>query len=87
MMCLFSLLLEVNYNFIVTTTTTTRTTRSILVIQKEVSTMVVKKFLCAAPRPDTWKEKADKLLQSLGGDVEKRDLLVRQTITALREQQ
>jgi hypothetical protein len=49
--------------------------------------MVVKKFLCAAPRPDTWKEKADKLLQSLGGDVEKRDLLVRQTITALREQQ
>jgi hypothetical protein len=52
-----------------------------------IDTMVVKKYLCAAPRPETWKEKAEKLLQSLGGDEAKRDAFVRQTLTKLRTEQ
>ena len=44
-----------------------------------------KKFLCAAPRPSSWEEKADALLRSLGGDPKKRETVLRQTLSVLRE--
>ena len=44
-----------------------------------------KKYLCAAPRPSTWEEKAEALLKSLGGDPKKRETVLRQTLSALKE--
>ena len=46
--------------------------------------MVHKKYLCAAPRASEWDEKAESLLKSLGGNVKKRDKVVRQTLSVLR---
>ncbi|KAG7347823.1 PHD-finger domain containing protein [Nitzschia inconspicua] len=47
--------------------------------------MVVKKYLCAAPRPESYEEKAEALLDALGGDEEKRESVVRQTLAQLRK--
>jgi len=47
--------------------------------------MVVKKYLCAAPRPESWEEKAEALLKSLGGDKVKREHVARQTLDMLKE--
>jgi hypothetical protein len=49
--------------------------------------MVVKKYLCAAPRPESWEEKAEALLKSLGGDKVKREHVARQTLDMLKERQ
>ena len=46
--------------------------------------MVTKKYLCAAPRPETWDEKAEAILQSVGGDKAKRDKFVQQTLRQLK---
>ena len=46
--------------------------------------MVVKKYLCAAPRPESWEEKAQALLQSFQGNVEKRDETLRKTLQQLQ---
>lgn len=46
--------------------------------------MVVKKYLCAAPRPENWEEKAQALLRSFEGNVEKRDETLRQTLQQLK---
>uniref|UniRef100_A0A7S0F833 PHD-type domain-containing protein n=1 Tax=Pseudo-nitzschia arenysensis TaxID=697910 RepID=A0A7S0F833_9STRA len=47
--------------------------------------MVVKKYLCAAPRPESWEEKAEALLKSLGGDRAKCKNVARQTLSILKE--
>lgn len=49
--------------------------------------MVFKKYLCAAPRPESWDEKAKALLKALGNDKKKREKIVRQTLQSLREKQ
>ena len=43
-----------------------------------------KKYLCAAPRPESWETKAEALLKSLNGDETKREELARQTLSILR---
>ena len=48
--------------------------------------MVVKKYLCAAPRPESWEAKAEALLKSLDGDKVKREQVARQTLSILKEQ-
>ena len=45
--------------------------------------MVSKKYLCSAPHPSTWDERAATLLESLGGDRAKREEVLNQTISAL----
>jgi hypothetical protein len=45
--------------------------------------MVAAKYLCSAPHPDTWDERADALLKSLGGDKAKRRKILRETLAAL----
>jgi hypothetical protein len=45
--------------------------------------MVAAKYLCAAPHPDTWDERANALLKSLGGDRAKRRKMLRQTLATL----
>ena len=45
--------------------------------------MVLKKFLCAAPPPAVWDEKAAALLKSLGGDKAKRERILKQTLAEL----
>ena len=47
--------------------------------------MVNKKYLCAAPRPETWEEKAQAVLKSLGGDVKTREKVLRTTMNVLKE--
>jgi hypothetical protein len=47
--------------------------------------MVIKKYLRAAPRPESWDERAEALLKSLGGNAKKRDKLLRQTLAQLKE--
>jgi hypothetical protein len=47
--------------------------------------MVTKKYLCAAPRPESWDDKADALLKSMGGDEKKREQICRQTLKNLRD--
>ena len=49
--------------------------------------MVTIKYLCAAPRPDEWDERAEALLKALGNDTKKRDKLVRQTLQQLHTAQ
>jgi hypothetical protein len=49
--------------------------------------MVVKKYLCAAPRPEAYEEKAEALLEALGGDEAKREQVVRQTLAELKRLQ
>lgn len=49
--------------------------------------MVVKKYLCAAPRPESWEEKAEALLKSMGGDKAKCRTVARQTLSMLKERQ
>ncbi len=46
--------------------------------------MVGKKYLCTAPRPENWEEKAQALLRSFQGDREKRDETLRQTLQQLK---
>ena len=45
--------------------------------------MVSRKYLCSAPHPDTWDERAQALLKSLGGNQAKRDRIIRETLDAL----
>jgi hypothetical protein len=47
--------------------------------------MVGRKYLCAAPRPDDWEDKAAALLKSFDGDEKKREEMVRQTLKTLKE--
>eukprot|EP00533_Pseudo-nitzschia_delicatissima_P009539 CAMPEP_0116083954 /NCGR_PEP_ID=MMETSP0327-20121206/3546_1 /TAXON_ID=44447 /ORGANISM="Pseudo-nitzschia delicatissima, Strain B596" /LENGTH=1151 /DNA_ID=CAMNT_0003574871 /DNA_START=50 /DNA_END=3505 /DNA_ORIENTATION=+ len=47
--------------------------------------MVVKKYLCAAPRPESWEEKAEAFLKSLGGDKVKCKNVARHTLSMLKE--
>lgn len=47
--------------------------------------MVTKKYLCSAPRQECWDEKIDSLLESLGGDKEKREKAIRKTLEGLRD--
>jgi hypothetical protein len=49
--------------------------------------MVIKKYLCAAPRPEAYEEKAEALLEALGGDEAKRERIVRQTLDQLKKLQ
>ena len=46
--------------------------------------MVTKKYLCAAPRPESWDDKANALLKAFGGDVKKRDKTLRQSLERLQ---
>ncbi|KAL3917999.1 MAG: hypothetical protein SGILL_004451 [Bacillariaceae sp.] len=48
--------------------------------------MVVKKYLCAAPRQEAWEEKAAALLQALGGSRSKRAAVVKRTLAALQKE-
>ena len=47
--------------------------------------MVNKKYLCAAPHPEYWDEKAEALLKLLGDDEKKREKVIRQMLHNLRE--
>lgn len=49
--------------------------------------MVVKKYLCAAPRQESWDERIDSLLNALDGDRNKLEKVLRQTINGLKERQ
>jgi hypothetical protein len=49
--------------------------------------MVVKQYLCAAPRQECWDEKVEALLESLGVDKKKSEKAIRQTLKGLREHQ
>ena len=53
----------------------------------ETTTMVVKKYLCAAPRQEAWDERIDSLLNALDGDRNKLEKVLRQTINGLKERQ
>ena len=48
------------------------------------SSMVNKIYLCAAPRPESWEDRAQLLLKSFGGNVEKRDDMLRKTLQQLQ---
>jgi hypothetical protein len=45
--------------------------------------MVARKYLCAAPHPDTWDERAEALLKSLGGNKARRRRILLETLSAL----
>jgi hypothetical protein len=49
--------------------------------------MVARKYLCAAPHASKWDDHAESLLKSLGGSQEKREQVIRQTLTTLEEMQ
>jgi len=49
--------------------------------------MVKSRYLCSAPRPETWDARAEALLESLGGSAEKREILIRETLDALKVMQ
>ena len=54
-----------------------------------VTVMVVavkKKYLCNAPKPESWEAKAEALLKSLNGDEMKREQIARQSLSILKEQ-
>mmetsp|Transcript_11938 Transcript_11938/g.34485 ORF Transcript_11938/g.34485 Transcript_11938/m.34485 type:complete len:1165 (+) Transcript_11938:106-3600(+) len=46
--------------------------------------MVSKKYLCAAPRPESWEARRQALLKSFGGDRKQREQAIRQTLDTLR---
>ncbi|OEU17385.1 hypothetical protein FRACYDRAFT_237802 [Fragilariopsis cylindrus CCMP1102] len=47
---------------------------------------VKKKYLCNAPKPESWEAKAEALLKSLNGDEMKREQIARQSLSILKEQ-
>mmetsp|Transcript_60396 Transcript_60396/g.69400 ORF Transcript_60396/g.69400 Transcript_60396/m.69400 type:complete len:119 (-) Transcript_60396:923-1279(-) len=47
--------------------------------------MVMKKYLCHAPKKDSWELNAEALLTSLDGDEMKREQVARQTLSILKE--
>jgi hypothetical protein len=47
--------------------------------------MVSRKYLCSAPHPSQWDEKAAALLKSLGGSTTLRKKIIEQTLAALTE--
>ncbi|CAB9524118.1 protein ligase UHRF1 [Seminavis robusta] len=46
--------------------------------------MVKSRYLCSAPRPETWDERAEALLNSLGGSTEKIESTLKQTLESLK---
>ena len=49
--------------------------------------MVKSRYLCSAPRPDTWDERAEALLKSLGGSSEKIETILNDTLKSLKVMQ
>ena len=49
--------------------------------------MVKSRYLCSAPRPETWDERAEALLKSLGGSATQQETMLRETLDSLKVMQ